>query len=134
MSVFVDRIGKRRSVMFGVLIMIIGFIFFPFLNRGLILAVVAIIIPRIGFEFAIVSNFSLLSEQVPEKRGQIMGLGATFAYLGTSVAGLTGPVIYMKFGVWGLGPVSLAAALAALFLLVFVIREHSERIVEIKSS
>jgi predicted MFS family arabinose efflux permease len=133
-SIFVDRIGKRRSVTIGVLIMILGFILFPFLNRGLVLAVVSIIIPRIGFEFAIVSNFSLLSEQVPEKRGKIMGLGATFAYLGTSLAGLTGPVVYMKIGVWGLGPLSLAAALAALFLLIFVIREHSEKMIELKSS
>ncbi|MBI9101692.1 MAG: MFS transporter [Spirochaetales bacterium] len=124
-SLFVDRIGKRRSVIFGTLIMIFGFILFPFMNRGVVLAVIGIIIPRIGFEFAIVSNFSLLSEQVPEKRGQILGLGATFAYIGTSLAGLTGPVAYMKFGVWGLAPISLAAAVAALLLLIFVIREQS---------
>jgi predicted MFS family arabinose efflux permease len=124
-SLFVDRIGKRRSVIIGVLIMIAGFTLFPFLNRGLVPAVIGIAIPRIGFEFAIVSNFSLLSEQVPENRGKILGLGTTFAFIGSSLAGLTGPLMYLKYGVWGLAPVSLASAVVALLLLIFIIRERS---------
>lgn len=124
-SVFVDRIGKRRSVIIGVLIMIFGFILFPFLNRGLIPAVIGIAIPRIGFEFAIVSNFSLLSEQVPENRGKILGLGTTLAFMGTSLAGLTGPASFLKHGVWGLAPVSLASVVVAFLLLTFIIRERS---------
>jgi predicted MFS family arabinose efflux permease len=123
-SLAVDKIGKRRSVTIGVAVMVAGFILFPFLNRSLSLAILSIIIPRAGFEFAVVSNFPLLSEQVPEQRGKVLGLGMTFGLIGTTIAGLTGPTAYLKFGVWGLGPVSLAASLVSLVLLVFVVKER----------
>ena len=123
-SLFADRIGKRRSVMIGAMVMTAGFAVFPFFNRSLVLAVLGIMIPRTGFEFAVVSNFSLLSEQIPQRRGQILGMGMTAGFLGSTLAGLTGPLAYLKHGVWGLGPVSFTAGIIALLLLIFVIREQ----------
>ncbi|HKJ84812.1 MAG TPA: hypothetical protein VKA06_01990, partial [Spirochaetia bacterium] len=94
------------------------------LNRSLALAVLSIAIPRVSFEFAVVSNFPLLSEQVPESRGKVMSLGMTAGLLGATLAGLTGPAAYLRFGVWGLGPVSCVAALVSLVLLVSFVRER----------
>jgi predicted MFS family arabinose efflux permease len=123
-SLFVDRIGKRRSVTIGVVGMCVGFVVLPFLNLSLPLAVLSIALPRICFEFAVVSNFPLLSEQAPHARGKVMSLGITAALIGATLAGLTGPAAYLRYGVWGLGPVSAVAATASLLLLVFFVRER----------
>lgn len=123
-SVFVDRIGKRRSVLIGVAGMVLGFALLPFLNGILVRAVASIVIPRMCFEFAVVSNFPLLSEQAPLARGKVLSLGMTAGLIGASVAGLTGPAAYLRFGVWGLGPVSCAAAVISLLILVCFVRER----------
>lgn len=123
-SLFVDRIGKRRSVMIGVAGMCVGFLVLPFLNVSLPVAVASIALPRVLFEFAVVSNFPLLSEQAPHARGKVMSLGITAGLLGATLAGLTGPAAYLRYGVWGLGPVSAAAALTSLLLLVLFVRER----------
>ncbi|MFW6289177.1 MAG: hypothetical protein ACOC2Q_05295, partial [Spirochaetota bacterium] len=114
----------RRSVVIGVIGMVVGYAVLPFLNRSLSLAVLSIAIPRVSFEFAVVSNFPLLSEQVPQARGKVMSLAMTAGLLGATLAGLTGPAAYLQFGVWGLGPVSCAVALTSLVLLVSLVRER----------
>lgn len=120
-SIAGDRIGKKRSVAIGVAGTILGYILLPFLNRSLTMAVAGIVIPRFFFEFATVSNFPLMSEQVPEQRGKLMSLSITAGLIGTTVAGITGPWMYARYGVWGLGPVSLAAAVCSLLaVLIFV--------------
>ncbi|MEA1910642.1 MAG: MFS transporter, partial [Spirochaetota bacterium] len=73
-SIAVDKIGKKKSVVIGVAGMTMGFILMPFLNTALYLAVLGLIIPRLFFEFATVSNLALLTEQVPEQRGKVMSL------------------------------------------------------------
>jgi predicted MFS family arabinose efflux permease len=123
-SVSVDRIGKRRGVLIGVTGMAAGFLVLPLLNLSAVLAVVSIGVPRLFFEVAIVSQFPLLSEQNPKQRGKIMGLGMTAGLLGAAAAGLTGPVAYQRFGVWGLGPVSLGASVLSILLLLFLVRER----------
>jgi len=123
-SVAVDRIGKRRSVLIGVAGMAVSFILLPFLNTGLIPALAGLSVSRCFFEFAVVSNLPLLSEQAPLHRGKVMSFGITANLIGTTVAGLTGPAAYLKFGIWGLAPVSLASSVAAFLLLIFVVREQ----------
>jgi MFS family permease len=122
-SVAGDRIGKKRSVFIGVAGTIIGYVLLPFLNSSLSAAVAGIIIPRFFFEFATVSNFPLLSEQVPEQRGKLMSLSITAGLIGTTAAGITGPWLYATFGVWGLGPVSLAASVCSLAAVSVLVKD-----------
>ncbi len=123
-SIAVDAIGKKRSVGIGIAGTLIGYLIFPFLNRSLPLALVALAIPRSFFEFATVSNFPLMSEQSPLHRGKVLSLSMTFGLIGSTLASATGPWAYIRFGVWGLGPVSLAAALGSMLLLLFVVKER----------
>lgn len=123
-SLLVDRIGKRRSVLIGVIGMIGGFALLPFLNTSLAVAVAGIAIPRLFFEFAIVSMFPLLSEQAPSQRGKVMSFGMTSMLLGTTAAGLTGPAAFLAYGVWGITPVSLGLSILALILVLSLVKEH----------
>ncbi len=123
-SIYGDRIGKRRGVLLGVGGMSLFFLILPFLDVSLPLALAAIALPRFCFEFATVSNFPLLSEQLPSQRGKIMALSFSAGLSGTVITGLTGPAFYLRWGVWGLGPFSLLFSLVSLLLLTLFVRER----------
>lgn len=118
-SLLTDRFGKRRSVQLGVVGAAIGFLVMPLLNISLVMAVVGIAVARAFFEFAIVSNIPLLSEQAPQQRGKVMTLGAAFNLCGATIAGFTGPWLYTNFGVWGLG---LSSTLLSLLSSIIIWR------------
>ena len=123
-SVFTDRVGKKRSAAIGIGGATIGYAVLPFLNRSLSLALLGIGIPRFFFEVSIVSMFPLLSEQVEGQRGKILSLGITANLLASMLAGLTGPAAYLRFGVRGLGPACVASSLIAFVLLIRFVRER----------
>lgn len=123
-SIAGDRIGKRRSVLIGTAGMTVFFFLLPFTNQGLLVALAGLIIPRFFFEFATVSNFPLLSEQYPSKRGKILSLGVAGGLVGTTVAATTGPAAFMGSGLWGLGLPAGAAGVISLLLLLFVVNDQ----------
>jgi predicted MFS family arabinose efflux permease len=124
-SLFTDRLGKRRSVIFGVAGSLLGYLLLPFFNTTLLLAVLGIALARGSFEFGVVSNFSLLSEQVPAQRGKVMTLSAAIGLLGATVASWTGPALYTSYGVPGLAAVSAAVTVVALVILLVWVRDGS---------
>ncbi len=123
-SLFTDRLGKRRSVIFGTIGVLIGHLFLPFLNFSLLSAVVGIALTRSAFEFGIVSHISLISEQAPTQRGKVMALAAAFVLVGGTIANLTGPWLYEQFGVQGLSWSAGGAMVVALVFLFAFVRER----------
>ena len=127
-SIAVDRIGKKKSVAIGVAGMTVGYVLMPFLNTGLYLAIFGLIIPRIFFEFATVSNLALISEQVPEQRGKVLSLSTTFGLIGITIASALGPVTYYSTGVIGLSAVSFGAGIASFILIILVVKDKIHRL------
>ena len=120
-SIFTDRIGKKRSVLIGICGSLAAYLALPFLDRGVVPAVAGLALARMCFEFNVVSYFPLLSEQVPSRRGQVMTLGTAITMLGTTLAGFTGPWLYVNSGVPALAWTSAGAiAVALVIVLVFV--------------
>lgn len=119
-----DRIGKRRSLIIGAAGLMIFAALLPLLNLNLSMALFALLMPRFFFEFATVSNFPLLSEQYPAGRGKVLAFGIAGGLIGSTIAAATGPSAYLNLGLWGLGPVSAAAALVSLLLLLFLVKER----------
>jgi predicted MFS family arabinose efflux permease len=122
-SIFTDRIGKKRSVLIGMGGSLIAYLVLPFLDRGVIPAVAGIAVARMFFEFNIVAYFPLLSEQVPGRRGQVMTLGTAITMIGSTLAGFTGPWLYVNHGVAALAWTSAAAIIVALGIVVVFVRE-----------
>lgn len=122
-SLISDRLGKRRSLLIGTGGAVIGYAVLPFLNQSLFLAVFSIVLPRFFFEFSVVSNIALLSEQVPSQRGKTLTLAMAVSLIGVTIANWTGPWAYVNYGVMGLGPVSMVAALCALAIVVLGVQE-----------
>jgi len=125
-SLITDKVGKKRSVQAGMLGALIVFVALPFVNVGLWPVIAALVLLRFSFEFGIVANISLASEQAPDRRGKVMTLAAAFNLLGATITGFSGPWAYTTFGVWGLGPVAAVCTAAGLVLLTVWGQEGTE--------
>lgn len=120
-SLFVDRIGKRRSVLAGLVAGTIAYLVLPLLDRGVVAAVVGLTVARTMFEFTIVSHFPLLSEQIPSQRGKVLTLGTSSGLLAATGAGFVGPWLYERSGIGAVAVVSaVAMAIAGAMVLSFV--------------
>ncbi|HEX6384786.1 MAG TPA: MFS transporter [Anaerolineae bacterium] len=123
-SLISDRAGKRRSVILGAAVAAVGFLCLPLFNSGIVPAVIGLIWVRFAFEFTLVSNMTLLSEQVPAQRGKVLTLGAAATLLGSTIAGFTGPLAYARSGVWGLGLIPAIALSGAVILMRSLVHEQ----------
>lgn len=125
-SLITDRVGKRRSVLGGMIGVFVIYATLPLFNVALLPVVVALALMRFFFEFGIVSNISLISEQVPTQRGKVMTLSAAFTLAASTLAGLTGPGAYTEFGVVGLGPVAAVCVGISIVLVLAMVKERRE--------
>jgi len=120
-SLFTDRLGKKRAVILGCLVAVVGYLAAATVQVQMAGAIVLVALSRMGFEFAIVSHFPLLSEQQPAQRSKIMTLGSAFSLTFATLSGLTAPWIYTHFEMRGVVLVSgVATALAVAVLLLLV--------------
>ena len=122
-SLITDRVGKKRAVQAGMLGSLLVYSSLPFVNVGLIPVIAALVLLRFVFEYGIVSAIALISEQAPDRRGKMISLSVALNLVGSTVSGFTGPWMYTRFGVWGLGPVAAVGTLAAFVLLTVWGRE-----------
>jgi predicted MFS family arabinose efflux permease len=122
-SLFTDRFGKRRSVLLGSVGALVGYLAIPWLNIGVIPAVISLGITRGFLEFAIVACFPLLSEQAPHRRAHVMTLSAALALGGATLATFIAPTVYLSFNVTGVATLSALCTAIALLLLLTVVRE-----------
>lgn len=123
-SLIGDRLGKRRSVLLGTGLAVAGLLLLPQLNVSLPAAVAGLFLARGAFEFTIVSNQILLSEQVPSQRGKVLTLGAAATMLGSTLVGFTAVPTFDRFGIAGIS-LSGAAAIAVAFALFFFLARES---------
>ena len=122
-SLFTDRFGKRRSVLLGVSGALLGYLLIPWLNISIIAAVISVAFARGFFEFAIVANLALLSQQSPNQRGKVMTLGAALTLLCSTIASLVAPSLYTRIGITGIAIISVICSALALLLIITRVRE-----------
>jgi predicted MFS family arabinose efflux permease len=125
-SLFTDRLGKRTSVMLGASVAVIGYLAAGFLRPQMAGAIVLVALSRMGFEFAIVSYFPLLSEQQPAQRSKIMTLGSAIGLTFSTASGFTAPWLFTRFGMPGVVLVSGAATALAVLILFVLVREPED--------
>lgn len=125
-SLIADRVGKKRSFQAGILGSALVYLSLPAVNIGLLPVVAALLLMRFTFEYGLVSAVALVSEQAPDRRGKVLSLAVAINLVGMTLTGFTGPWMYTRFGVWGLGPVSAICTLAAFMLLTVWGRESAE--------
>ncbi len=118
-TLFTDRLGKKRAVLGGSIACCGTLLLLPLLNVSLTSSVVGLMLVRWVHEFTLVSFFTFASEQVPQRRGALLSLTSAFIFTGGSLAGFTGPWLYQQVGI--VGPCVAAAVGMALVALLNVL-------------
>lgn len=113
---FTDRLGKRRSVSIGIVLIAIACVSLPILGRGFVGALVGLFFFFITFEFTFVSILPIMTEIVPTARATLSASTFAAAAVGRALGALVSPTLF-NYGI--LANALLATALAILALVVF---------------
>lgn len=113
-----DRIGTRRSIVIGLLVLLAGLGLMVGSGGSRALAVAGLMVFLTGFEFAFVSSLTLVTEAAPEARGRAIGIGNAVGTLARSAAVAAGGLAYEAFGIAGSVALSALAAVVALVLIL----------------
>ena len=113
-----DRLGKKRSVLVGLLGLAASLIALPWLSRlGLVAALAGVMLMLLNFEFGIVSLLPLATELAPEARASLFSLTVTAFSLSRILAALVGGWLWQWQTIaLNAGVGAVCALLAALLL------------------
>ena len=114
-----DRIGLARAAVGGVVVTAAAYLILPAAARSLPLALGALFVVFLAFEFTFVTAVGLITEVLPDARGTMMGaLGATSG-TGRMLGALTGGYVWLWGGLAATSAVAAALAVLALGSLVW---------------
>lgn len=122
-SLFTDRLGKRRSTLLGMTCSMLVFILVPLVRHELWSIIGVLAVARAFFEFGTVSQISLVSEQVPTQRGKVMTLAFACGLIGNTLSGFSGPWAYTRYGIIGLAPVTVVMIAIGLIMTATWVKE-----------
>lgn len=117
-----DRVGPQRATRWALATVVVGLMVMTRAGSSLPVGAGGLFLFFVGFEFSIVTSFSIVSEAMPSARGRVLAVnnatGTVMRGLGVTASGL----LYERFGVSGPAAVSITAALLAVVLLLLVER------------
>ena len=113
-----DKIGLKRSIVFGVILSTMAYIAVPFVGNKLFFALSALFFVFLFFEFFIVSFLSVCTEIVPQSRATMMSLVFLCAGLGRMTGAFAGGIIWNSAGINGVCMFSAIANFIALIVLI----------------
>jgi predicted MFS family arabinose efflux permease len=94
----VDRFGKRRAILAGLIFTGLSYLALPFCQSSLFLAFLGLIVMFYLFEFTIVSIFPYVSELVPAERGKWFAFNFSALVVGRMAGALLGPWLWQRSG------------------------------------
>ncbi len=104
-----DKVGLKRSVLYGLVVSTACYGVFPFLGKDLTLSLFGLFIVFISFEFTIVTAFSLCTELLPHSRGTMMATFLAAAGAGRVTGAMIGGAVWTAGGI----PLTIAVSLLA---------------------
>ena len=125
-GLFIDRIGKRRGSLMGLLASAILFLLIPVFQQTLFSVQVILVLTALAIEFTMTAAIPLFAEQAPEARATVFSLVAVGNTIGM---GLGTPVSASLWAWNGLRPIIIVAvfsSLLAFFLVWKYLRDHPD--------
>lgn len=111
---FGDRIGARRSVLAGLVILGIGVTTMLSAGDSRAIAITGLLVFLSGFEFGFVSSLTLVTEAAPDARGRTIGLSNAIGTIARATAVFASGQLYEAFGMTGsLTMATVSASIAA---------------------
>jgi predicted MFS family arabinose efflux permease len=121
-AVFSDRLGKRQTVILGLVLSAIAYFLLPFSAGNLNTALAAIFFVYFAFEFAIVASMPLISELDPTARSTVMSTTIASHAAGRMIGALLGGFLFQYPFIWN-GIVYGVMTLIGIPLIIWVVRE-----------
>lgn len=112
-----DRLGLRQSLLIGMSFVVLTYLLLPLGEASLVLALGALFLAFLSFEFTVVTSFAYVSEIFPQARAVMMSSTLAAASIGRITGALIGGSLWLA---GGMRANSLIAALAALLALTCV--------------
>ena len=123
-SRFTDGLGKQRAIALGTGLMVAAMILLAIAPAApLLIAVILLAATFLGFEFAIVSAISLMSELDPNARAAMVARSTALSIIGRAAISLIAVGIYERFGFGTLMAIAAIVGLMTLLLTIFVAEE-----------
>lgn len=123
MALFSDRLGKRRSVAGGSLLMAVTAAGLVVASGSRAFATVCVIVFFGAFEFAYVSQISINSEVGGAARGRYMAVNASVVTLARAIGAALGTFLYVHSGIAAVSIVSVTCAVASVIAVLRTMRE-----------
>ncbi len=121
-----DRIGLKRAVVCGLLLMALSYALLPLAGQHLAWALAALFAVFFTMEFTVVSMLSLCSELVPAARATMMATLFAAAGLGRVTGAMLGGPLWLVGGMAATGAVSAGLSLVGLAGLAWGLRGWQE--------
>jgi predicted MFS family arabinose efflux permease len=119
-TVITDRLGKRRSVLVGLLGLTVSLVALPWISRlGLAAALAGVALMLLTFEFGVVSLLPLVTEVAADARASLTSLNLTASSLSRILAALIGGWLWRWQSIALHAGLGAACALTAAFLFVY---------------
>jgi predicted MFS family arabinose efflux permease len=119
-----DRLGKRRAIALGLGASALTYLAMPLAGGSLPLALGALFLVFIAFEFTIVASIPMMTELVPEARGRVMSANVAFHSGGRMLGALLGGLLFPLGFLWNGLAATICNLLAAVLILRFVRERH----------
>jgi predicted MFS family arabinose efflux permease len=110
-GVISDKIGRERSIMLGMGLMLVVSAILPFVGGSQAGALIGLFFFYLSYEFTFVSTLPFMTELVPEARGTLLGANVACLSLGRMIGNLVAPFVF-QVGFWA------NAVSAVVFILV----------------
>jgi DHA1 family inner membrane transport protein len=118
-ALFADRVGARRSVAAGLLVLGFGLGLMAGSGSSQAMAIAGLGVFLTGFEYGFVSCLTLVSEAAPAARGRAIGMASMLGTLARSAAVITAGQLYDAFGMSG--PLIWSSVTASLALVLVLL-------------
>lgn len=123
-AALVDRLGKRRAALGGLLLNLVAYLLLPHVSSTLPGALAGTAFMFLTFEFTMVCLMPLVSEAAPEARGLAMSLNTSAMAFGRVISSLSGPRLWALGGLQLNATVSIAIVALAGLILWHIVDEH----------
>ena len=118
-----DRVGKRRSMVIGALVMMPAMASLGLVGSHAAVGIAVVSVGTLGFEYALVSAFPLVAELDTAARGTMFTFMLAAGTAMRGVADAVGATLYDAGGISAVGLTSASVVAVVLGLLVFAVRE-----------
>lgn len=113
-GVWVDRLGKPRAIMLGLVANSLVALTFPYFGQTLPGAVAGLFLFYLSFEFALVSTIPMMLEILPNARATMMAINISAVSLGRALGSSVAPTLYD----WGIAASAGAAVVLNMLALL----------------